>query len=95
MSTSLLYHGFGIQGYKYVRTHYENGSVLFTIRQNTKEMRCAACGSWRVFSRGQVWRRFRSVPNSGDSIPILAFGSPFAPVSAFAAPGLWLSPNDQ
>jgi len=41
MPTSLLYHAFGIRGYKYVRTHYENGSVLFTIRQNTKEMRCA------------------------------------------------------
>ncbi|MBW2309065.1 MAG: transposase family protein [Deltaproteobacteria bacterium] len=62
MSTSLLYHGFGIRGYKYVRTHHENGSVLFTIRQNTKEMRCATCGSRRVISRGQVWRRFRSVP---------------------------------
>ncbi|MBW2308143.1 MAG: ISL3 family transposase, partial [Deltaproteobacteria bacterium] len=62
MSTSLLYHGFGIRGYKYVRTQYENGSALFTIRQNTKEMRCAACGSRRVIRRGQVWRRFRSVP---------------------------------
>ncbi len=30
-----------------------------------------------------------------DSIPILAFTSPFAPVSAFAALGRWLSPNDQ
>ncbi|MBW2148369.1 MAG: hypothetical protein JRI22_15250 [Deltaproteobacteria bacterium] len=62
MSTSLLYHGFGIRGYKYVRTHYENGSVFFTIRQNTKEMRCAACGSRRVIRRGQVWHRFRLVP---------------------------------
>lgn len=62
MSTSLLYHGFGIRGYKYVRTQYENGSVLFTIRQNTKEMRCPTCGSRRVIRRGQVWRRFRSVP---------------------------------
>ncbi|MBW2307791.1 MAG: transposase family protein [Deltaproteobacteria bacterium] len=73
MSTSLLYHVFGIRGYKYVRTHYhyENGSVLFTVRQNTKEMRYAACGSRRVIRRGQVWRRFRSVPTGLKPVWIL------------------------
>ena len=31
MSTSLLYHAFGIRGYKYVRTDYHDGQVIFTI----------------------------------------------------------------
>ena len=31
MSTSLLYHAFGIQGYPYVRTRYEGGAESFTI----------------------------------------------------------------
>src|SRR3954447_6923543 len=62
MSTSLLYHAFGIRGYKYVRTDYPDGQVIFTIRQESKTCRCPACGSTRVQSRGHVERRFRSLP---------------------------------
>ena len=31
MSTSLLYHAFGIQGYRYVRTAYVQGQTIFTL----------------------------------------------------------------
>jgi transposase len=62
MSTSLLYHGFGIRGYEYVRTAYEGGQVTFTIRQEPTALRCEACGSRDVRPRGQVERRFRSLP---------------------------------
>jgi transposase len=62
MSTSLLYHGFSIRGYKYVRTDYQNGEVIFTIRQNLQSCRCEACGSHNVRPRGHVERRFRSLP---------------------------------
>ena len=31
MSTSLLYHAFGIRGYDYVKTDYREGRVVFTI----------------------------------------------------------------
>jgi transposase len=62
MSTSLLYHGFGIRGYQYVRTAYQGGEVVFTIRQEPKACRCEACGSRDVRPKGQVERRFRSLP---------------------------------
>jgi transposase len=62
MSTSLLYHAFSVRGYRYVRTVYTEGQVLFTIRQEPKTCRCSACGSGDVTSRGQVERRFRSLP---------------------------------
>jgi len=29
MSTSHLYHGFGIRGYEYVRTEHQDGQVIF------------------------------------------------------------------
>ncbi len=38
MSTSLLYHAFGIRGYKYKNTKYEGGNVHFNIEQ---EMSCS------------------------------------------------------
>jgi transposase len=62
MSTSLLYHAFGIRGYRYARTDYQDGQTVFTIRQEPQTCRCSACGSPQVHSRGQVERRFRTVP---------------------------------
>ncbi|HMB02951.1 MAG TPA: ISL3 family transposase [Isosphaeraceae bacterium] len=62
MSTSLLYHAFSIRGYEYVRTEYQDGQVIFTIRQEPKTCRCEACGSRHVQPRGRVERRFRSLP---------------------------------
>src|SRR3954462_673100 len=62
MSTSLLYHAFGIRGYDYVRTQYQDGQVIFTIAQDPADCRCSACGSPEVISRGQAGRRFRNLP---------------------------------
>ena len=62
MSTSLLYHAFGVRGYRYVKTAYVEGEVVFTIEQPRESYRCAACGSDRVIGRGQNCRQFRTVP---------------------------------
>jgi hypothetical protein len=62
MSTSLLYHAFGIRGYEYVRTDYQDGRVIFTIMQEPEDWRCSACGAREVHSRGHVERCFRSLP---------------------------------
>lgn len=62
MSTSLLYHAFGIRGYEYVRTQYQGGTVTFTIKHNPDDLVCSHCGSRRVIRRGTTTRRFRTVP---------------------------------
>jgi transposase len=62
MSTSLLYHAFGIRGYHYRRTDYRDGQAIFTIQQEPQTCRCSACGSAEVRHRGTVQRRFRTVP---------------------------------
>src|SRR3954451_4121391 len=62
MSTSLLYHAFGIRGYHHTRTDYPGGQTIFTIRQEFETCRCSACGSPQVQSRGQVERRFKTLP---------------------------------
>ncbi len=61
MSTSLLYHAFGVRGYRYVKTEYVGGEVIFTIAQPGESYRCAVCGSDNVIGPGQNCRRFRSV----------------------------------
>jgi transposase len=62
MSTSLLYHGFGLKGYHYLSTRYEKGSIIFSISQNHENLRCSACDSSNIICRGKVERRFRSLP---------------------------------
>ena len=62
MSTSLLYHAFGVRGYIYTRTTYVGGGVEFHITKPLDQCRCAACGSPEVAPRGKVERRFRTVP---------------------------------
>jgi len=62
MSTSLLYHGFGIQGYQHVHTKYHDRTIHFRIRQDIFSLRCPECGSYQVKRRGQVMRHFRTLP---------------------------------
>ncbi len=62
MSTSLLYHAFGVRGYQYVKTGYVKGEVVFTIEQARESLRCPVCGSADVIGRGRNDRRWRAVP---------------------------------
>jgi len=72
MSTSLLYHGFGIRDYQYVRTDYEGGEVCFTAEQRFQKCRCAGCGSRKVQRRPVVTRRFRMLPIGGKRVTLEA-----------------------
>lgn len=62
MSTSLLYHGWGIVGYEYRRTLYVEGMVIFKIVQDPTTLKCACCASRRVIRRGASHRRFLALP---------------------------------
>jgi len=62
MSTSLLYHGFGIVGYRYVSQSFQEGQVTFRIEKPRERHRCSQCGSAEVWDQGGVERTFRMVP---------------------------------
>jgi transposase len=62
MSTSLLYHAFGLTGYRYVRQEFREGRVIFRIEQPRERLRCTDCGSDNVWAQGGVERTFRTVP---------------------------------
>jgi transposase len=61
MSTSLLYHAFGVRGYRYAKTEYVKGEVIITMELPRELYRCSSCGSDQVIGRGQKLRRFRTV----------------------------------
>jgi transposase len=62
MSTSLLYHAFGLVGYRYVKQSFQGGRVTFCIERPRERQRCSSCGSAEVWGQGSVERTFRSVP---------------------------------
>src|SRR5580658_3264310 len=62
MSTSLLYHAFGLRGYRHLNSSYEGGRVTFRISQPRDQFRCTDCGSDTVWAQGSVPRTFRTVP---------------------------------
>jgi transposase len=71
MSASLLYHAFGIRGYRHVRTDYIEGVVLFTIEQDRGALRCPSCGSARLTAHGGEHRLFRVVPIGRKQVRLL------------------------
>jgi transposase len=62
MSTSLLYHAFGLRGYDYVKTDYTEGTVVFTVEQRPHTCRCPQCDSRDVIHHGHETRAFKTVP---------------------------------
>lgn len=68
MSTSLLYHGWGVRGYQQLAIDFQDGSVRFSIEQNGDAFRCPHCGSSHVIKAGQVQRQFRSLPIGGKPV---------------------------
>jgi transposase len=70
MSTSLLYHAFGLVGYQYVSQHFEGGRVTFRIEQPRERLRCPSCDSTELWIHGRVERNFRTVPIGSKPVSI-------------------------
>lgn len=62
MSTSILYHGFGIHGYRHERCYFEEGKVIYRIGKDPASLRCPCCSSRQVIRRGGVPRWFQTMP---------------------------------
>jgi transposase len=62
MSTSLLYHAFGLTGYRYVRQSFQGGRVTFRIERPRERLCCPQCGSAEVWAQGGEERTFRTIP---------------------------------
>lgn len=62
MSTSILYHGFGIHGYRYTKTEYQQGALVFSIEKEPTSLRCPCCKGIQVIRKGSVLRWFHTLP---------------------------------
>jgi len=71
MSTSILYHGFGLHGHHYVKTEYEGGAIYFHVRLKPRHLRCPRCGSENVIRRGWNQRTFKGLPVGSRPVRIV------------------------
>jgi transposase len=62
MSTTLLYHRFGIHGYTFCSEHFAQGQSFFVIDQPRERMRCSVCAAPQVWVHGRTERIFRTIP---------------------------------
>ncbi len=62
MSTSLIYHAFGVHGYQYVRTFYKKGKIFFVVQTHPSQIRCPECDSRRVIRKGAQTRHLKTLP---------------------------------
>ena len=63
MSTSLLYHAFGLRGVKHISTEYEKGSTIFRAEVTPTIENCPVCGNWETIrKKGCKERVLRLVP---------------------------------
>ena len=68
MSTSLLYHGWGLRGHTHRRTDFIDGCIVFTAEPSTDDLRCSGCGGREVRREGGVRRRWRTTPIGGKPV---------------------------
>ena len=70
MSTSILYHTFGIRGVQHVRTFFE-GESIFHCRVHPNAMKCSVCKSRNVIRFGQKQRVFQTLPVGGRKVELV------------------------
>ena len=62
MSTSILYHGFGIRDYQYKRSYFAGGKIVFSIEKDPLSLRCPCCKTRHVNRRGSTLRWLQTLP---------------------------------
>jgi transposase len=62
MSTSNLYHAYGIKGVQYKSTRYEKKSIIYFAEMVYQKIPCPKCSGKNSHFKGQKKRRFRMTP---------------------------------
>jgi transposase len=62
MSTSILYHAFGLKGIEYRATRFLADTMIFCAEMKKQVIPCPDCGSWRTIFKGQKRRWFQMGP---------------------------------
>jgi transposase len=73
MSTSILYHCFGLTKQEYLKTEYIGNQVIIYSQTKQEEHRCARCNSYNVRTRGGRRRDFKTLPIGRKQVIVRAW----------------------
>jgi len=73
MTSSELYHGFGLMGYKTIKTDFVGGQIIVHVAL-AKSANCASCNCSNVLGRGRFIRDFKALPLGGRQVIIRLHG---------------------
>ena len=62
MSTTLMYHAFGLKAYRYMRAKYVSGAIFFHVKKKEAYQYCTNCRSRDVTLAGRTKRIWHSLP---------------------------------
>ena len=62
MSTSFIYHAFGLRGYDYVRQDFIAGNIILKVQPKDDLIRCPCCRSRNIIRHGFAERWVQTVP---------------------------------
>ncbi len=68
MSTSLLYHAWGVRTYNYCSAEYKEGEVYIHVEKKPKYQRCVVCGSREVIREGVEEYTVRTLPIGSKAV---------------------------
>lgn len=72
MSTSLLYHAYGLRRHDYLGTEYKGNTIILKVKTKKQYLQCNCCGSRDVIGRGKKEREFRAPPAGSKQVIIRA-----------------------
>lgn len=61
MTYNLLFHGFGLLDFNYIKTEYKTEGLFFCVEN--KESKCRKCESSNVIKKGNKIRLFKMISN--------------------------------
>lgn len=70
MSSSILYHAFGIKGVIYQSTYFVGNTIFFRVEASDRHIRCPACGHRYSVFKGKKVRQLR-MPQSVENMRFL------------------------
>jgi len=73
MSTSILYHSFGIRGYKYLKSEFRNGATYFHIEKSSSKQYCSVCQSRNVIRKGCTIRKLKTLPVGDRRVYLICY----------------------
>jgi transposase len=69
MTSSELYHGFGLEGYQTTATRFGGSRIILEV-ESKKQLRCPVCNSRNVVRRGRCTRDFQAPPMGHKKVVI-------------------------